>query len=57
MEALSVSIDDTFSLGIIPNMDSQANIVIHIGEELQHMPCMSEADDALRMVLVWVSIQ
>ena len=45
MEALSVSLDDTFSFGNIPNMDDQAlpssSIAIHISEDLQQMPCRS----------------
>ena len=55
MEALSVSIDDTFSFGNTPITD-QESIAIHISEDLQQMPCAWEADVALRMVLVWVSI-
>ena len=58
MESLSVSTDPTFSFGntfYFPSMDNQVSIVIHISEDLQQMPCMWEADDALRMVLVWVS--
>ena len=53
MEALSVSMDPTL---YISNMDNPASITIHISEDLQQMPCVREVDDALRMVLVWVSI-
>ena len=58
IKALSVSIALSFPLRTEPDISSvdSADIEIHISEDFPNMPCWSEVDIELRMVLVWVSI-
>ena len=62
IKALSVSIAVSFPYYYNiknPSVENDASnniIEIHINEDLQNMPCWSDVDFELRMVLVWVSI-
>ena len=60
MKALSSSLVITSSLSESdPYMytNNYAEINIHLREQLETMPCWEDADEALRLVLVWVSFR
>ena len=58
MKALSTSIDISFPYfhyNVAQNYQADSEVNIRINRSLEQMPCSSDAIDALKMVLVWVS--